>query len=166
MASRLLQDWRLAHPNQDKSATNVEFVLQRIDETIDYLKSLCPFPVGAIYASVSGANPSTLWVGTTWDAWGSGRVPVGVSTNDTDFNTVEKTGGAKTHTLTIAQMPSHDHAPPPGGHWSTGWHNGRRVGETTASYDGGVGNVLPTGGGEAHNNLQPYITCYMWRRLG
>ena len=42
-------------------------------------------------------------------AWGSGRVPVGINTSDSNFNTVEKTGGASTVTLTASQMPSHTH---------------------------------------------------------
>ena len=42
-------------------------------------------------------------------AWGSGRVPVGINTSDTNFSTVEKTGGSATVTLTASQMPSHTH---------------------------------------------------------
>lgn len=109
--------------------------------------------------SVSPTNPSTLF-GGTWVAWGSGRVPVGVNTSDSNFNTVEKTGGESTHTLTINEIPSHNHF--------TGiWH---RSGGSTAYYAPTTGNMTAqmgtsnTGGGYAHNNLQPYITCYMWKR--
>lgn len=66
------------------------------------------YPVGSIYMSVNNTNPSNLF-GGTWVAWGSGRVPVGVNTNDTDFNTVEKLGGNKNAKLTIDNIPSHDH---------------------------------------------------------
>ena len=45
------------------------------------------YPVGSIYLSVNSVNPSTLF-GGTWEAWGSGKVPVGVDTSDTDFDTV------------------------------------------------------------------------------
>ena len=82
-------------------------------------------PVGSIEINTSGKNPST-YIGGTWIAWGSGKVPVGIDTSDTNFNTVEKTGGAKTHThtqgdtgkatgntgsttLTTSQIPSHKH---------------------------------------------------------
>ena len=60
--------------------------------------------------SVNNVNPGTLF-GGTWVAWGEGQVPVGVNSNDTDFNTVEKTGGAKSVTLTSAQsgVPAHSH---------------------------------------------------------
>jgi hypothetical protein len=61
------------------------------------------YPVGSIYMSVKNTNPSTYF-GGTWVAWGTGRVPVGVNANDTNFATVEKTGGASTVTLTTAQM--------------------------------------------------------------
>lgn len=67
------------------------------------------YPVGSIYMSVNPTNPSSYF-GGTWVAWGAGRVPVGINTGDGNFNTVEKTGGASTVTLTEAQMPSHTHA--------------------------------------------------------
>lgn len=76
----------------------------------DYIQqfSATVYPVGSIYMSVNSTNPSTYF-GGTWVAWGSGRVPVGINTSDTNFSTVEKTGGASTVTLTTSQMPSHTH---------------------------------------------------------
>ena len=67
------------------------------------------YPVGSIYMSVNNTNPGTLF-GGTWVTWGAGRVPVSVNTSDGDFSTVEKTGGEKTHTLSINEMPSHKHS--------------------------------------------------------
>lgn len=58
--------------------------------------------------AVTSTNPATYF-GGTWVAWGSGRVPVGINTSDSNFNTVEKTGGASAVTLTASQMPSHTH---------------------------------------------------------
>ena len=58
------------------------------------------YPVGSIYLSVTNTNPSSKF-GGTWVAWGSGRVPVGVNSSDSSFNSVEKTGGSKTHNHTI-----------------------------------------------------------------
>lgn len=68
------------------------------------------YPVGTIHMTVDDANPGTIF-GGTWVSWGSGRVPVGVDTSDSDFDTVEETGGSKTHTLTAAQsgLPAHNH---------------------------------------------------------
>lgn len=83
------------------------------------------YPVGSIYMSVNNVNPSTLF-GGTWVAWGSGRVPVGVNASDAAFNTVEKTGGAKTHTLTAAQIPAHTHGY---------YRSGTSTGSTTLTID-------------------------------
>ena len=121
------------------------------------------FPVGSIYLSVVNTNP-TKWFGGTWELISQGRTLVGVDTNDADFNTVKKTGGAKTHTLSIAEMPSHNH--PRGanndGLWGTG---GDRftINNPNTGYSI-VWDSTFTGGGQAHNNLQPYFTCYIWCR--
>ena len=77
----------------------------------DYIESFSKaiYPVGSIYMSVNATNPSTYF-GGTWVAWGAGRVPVGINASDSNFNTVEKTGGAATVTLSASQIPSHTHA--------------------------------------------------------
>lgn len=119
------------------------------------------YPVGSIYMSVNSTNPSTLF-GGTWEAWGSGKVPVGVDSSDTSFNAAEKTGGEKTHTLTVDEIPSHTHGalfPVQGDSIKQG--SGAVVGEAISFESSTTG---ATGGGQAHNNLQPYITCYMWKR--
>lgn len=164
----------------------------------DYIQSLTSaiYPVGSIYMSVKSTNPSTYF-GGTWVAWGTGRVPVGVNSSDTNFSTVEKTGGASTVTLTTSQMPSHTHTftgssattGSNGAHthtinftkteWS-GSSSSRVVVDSkdytalsnskTASAGAHThtvtakGTNASTGGGGSHTNLQPYITCYMWKR--
>jgi hypothetical protein len=120
------------------------------------------YPVGSIYISTSNTNPAGLFGFGTWEIFGNGRVLVGVNESETEFNTVMKTGGEKTHALTIAEMPSHNH---------------KVDHDTLAMYgdgpqaNGGDGlapeatiSTQNTGGGQPHNNLQPYITVYMWRR--
>lgn len=101
----------------------------------------------------------------TWVPWGSGRVPVGIDTSQTEFKTVEKTGGAKTHILSVEEIPSHIHSV---GTWynsSTGaWGNAGANNEGT--YTEGAIATNSTGGNQAHNNMQPYITCYMFKRVG
>jgi len=114
-------------------------------------------PVGFIYISTVSTNPGT-YLGGTWTAFGTGRVLVGYNAADGDFNEVEKTGGAKTHTLTTDQMPAHTHTVPitrSGNYSSGGTSSGTTSAATTTS---------STGGGSAHNNLQPYIVVYMWKR--
>ena len=56
-------------------------------------------PVGAIHVSVTPTNPATTLGYGTWDAFGTGRVIVGVDVLDTDFDTVEETGGSKAATI-------------------------------------------------------------------
>jgi hypothetical protein len=120
------------------------------------------YPVGSIYLSVNSANPSTFF-GGTWEAWGSGRVPVGIDVSYFRHNTVEKTGGEKTHKLTVDEMPSHTHDIIGGCCSSvTAVPSGACVPGLYSSY---LGNCIrSTGGNGSHNNLQPYITCYMWKR--
>ena len=66
------------------------------------------YPIGAIYLSVSDINPSQ-WFGGTWELIAQGRTLVGVDTTQTEFNTVKKIGGEKTHVLTVAELASHTH---------------------------------------------------------
>lgn len=58
--------------------------------------------------NITGENPEN-YIGGTWIAWGSGRVPVGIDIDDSDFNAIEKIGGEKSHTLTADEMPPHKH---------------------------------------------------------
>ncbi len=125
---------------------------------------LAAHPVGSLFFTTASTNPSTLY-GGTWAAWGGGRTPVGVNAADASFNGVEKSGGAKTHTLTIDEMPSHTH--------DLSMRNGSVVNDYYGDPQGGTGAdatyrasayLAHTGGGQAHNNLQPYLTCYIWKR--
>jgi microcystin-dependent protein len=119
-----------------------------------------------------------------------GRVPVGRDATQTEFDTLGETGGAKTHTLTEAQMPSHTHIQDShnhtqnahahqfgyGGSNFNGWSAGTGFGSfinmlvgnsgvatqttiasTTATNIATTATNQNTGGGGAHNNLQPYI---------
>lgn len=116
------------------------------------------WPIGSIYISVVNTNPSQ-WFGGTWAAFGTGRCLVGVDTTQTEFNTVMKTGGEKTHKLTINEMPSHNHR--------LSFGQGNNSAGNPGVY-GTDSNAKPytegNGGDKPHNNLQPYITVYMWRR--
>lgn len=134
------------------------------------------YPVGSIYMSVNNVSPQSF-LGGTWVAWGAGRVPVGVDTSQSEFSTPEKTGGEKTHQLTQAEIPNHGHGQrlryggttraysyqSSGSHTATGY----TISDSSITTIGREPNQLYTdfsGNDEPHNNLQPYITCYMWKR--
>ena len=130
---------------------------------------LASHPVGSLFETTVSTNPGTLY-GGTWAAWGGGRTPVGVNTADTSFNTVEKTGGEKAHTLTVSELPSDIGTfnlllwenESPSGAFKLQRHNPNRNGVTGTEFGGAT--ISLEGGGQAHNNLQPYITCYIWKR--
>ena len=117
------------------------------------------YPVGSIYMNATNAtNPATLIGFGTWVAFGAGRVPVGIDSGDTAFDTAEETGGSKTHTLTVDELPAHTHSVPNSGSQNNSFDSGTTVGNDVTGTSGS------TGGGQAHNNLQPYIVVYMWKR--
>jgi|GEM_PF-2330073 len=119
------------------------------------------YPVGAIYISVVNTNPSTLF-GGVWTAFATGRTLVGVDTSQTEFNTIEKAGGATTHTLTVNEIPAHTHQI-----YNRNYHVAART-DVSLDIAGNHGSSMiasgATGGGLAHNNLPPYLTVYMWKR--
>jgi len=122
------------------------------------------YPVGSIYTSISSTNPATLLGVGTWAAFGAGRTLVGLDASQTEFDTVEETGGSKTHTLTEAEMPSHTHT-----YKYSDQDQVELIGSTITDISevdegGSTRTTNSTGGGSAHNNLQPYITVYFWKR--
>lgn len=117
------------------------------------------FPVGSLYFEVTGVNPNTTYGVGTWIAWGTGRVPVGVDPSQTEFATVELTGGEKTHQLTVDELASHAHQI--GGSQAFPITGG---GSTVLLDNASGNNSNNTGEDTPHNNLQPYITCYVWKR--
>lgn len=173
----------LSAQNMNNIEDGVEEALSLSEGNSDmwaYIRNLV-YPVGSIYMSVNNTNPSTLF-GGTWVAWGEGKVPVGVNTSDTDFNAVEKTGGAKTHShtnpstnataLTVNQIPSHTHSVQylaserGAGQYPSNLVNTGAGGQTltTSASGGSQGHTHGMGDTGASSSLQPYITCYMWKR--
>jgi hypothetical protein len=122
------------------------------------------YPVGSIYISVSSTNPSSLF-GGTWVAFASGRTLIGVDANQTEFDTVEETGGSKTKTLNTTEIPSHSHVIPDVRSATTGAAN--TLIARTADASSTAGNDVATGstgGGQAFSILNPYITVYFFKR--
>lgn len=149
-------------------------------------------PTGWLVADGSAVSRTTYAdlfsaIGTTYGAGNGsstfnlpnlkGKVPVGKDSADTSFDALGETGGAKTHTLTTSEMPSHNHtdsghshgasisAPYTSGSGGVTYgsgippHNGVSAGTWGGGISINTGNasISSTGGGGAHNNLQPYI---------
>jgi len=135
------------------------------------------YPVGSIYMNATdNTNPATLLGFGTWTAFGAGRVPVGINSGDTAFDTVEETGGSKdavlvshTHTAAVSD-PGHAH-----GYTRATTTSGLEAGphpvhpasvsDTTTTAVTNITVANSTEGVSATNaNLQPYIVVYMWKR--
>ena len=126
-------------------------------------------PVDSIIISVSSENPALAFGAGTWIAFGQGRILMGAGTSSADTNgqtitaTAGTTRGEFNHTLTSAEMPAHTHTfqkstafSGPGvlGMANNGANLNDAPAQTTAS----------AGSGGSHNNEQPSIVVYMWRR--
>ena len=121
------------------------------------------FPVGQIV--IKGDNEDySNWLGFTWERTAVGKVLVGIDSTDTDFNTIGKNGGEKTHTLTLQEMPKHTHDLAK--YWATEEGGNAAMGSNatgkSATNSNGIGN---TGNSQPHNNLQPYQVVAYWKRI-
>ena len=116
------------------------------------------YPVGSIYISTSSTfNPQTTW-GGTWSKIAEGQCLIQAGRN----YALGSTGGESTHTLTVSEMPNHDHAL---SHFR-GSRNIQHGGDFTSLITTGDTrySTQETGGGQAHNNMQPYLAVNIWKR--
>lgn len=130
------------------------------------------YRVGDLFLTTIATNPSN-YLGGKWELFGPGRCLVCVDTSQTEFNSVKKTGGAKTVSLTKSNLPNYDLI---GLKWSNNWAitldggtsgDGYKLAYEYRNYSPGQADgfkINSGGGNQAHNNLQPYITCYVWIR--
>lgn len=161
-------------PKSSVAPTEIEHLVNKeyVDGQVSSMMNLI-YPIGSIYMSVNNINPSTLF-GGTWVEWGAGKVPVGVDASDTDFDTVEKTGGHKdTQKHTHIQNQHRHRVSTRTSTYASGVQSAWRCITAPASTNGDYNQnsyseyATPTnqdyGTGDS-GNLQPYITCYMWKR--
>ena len=122
------------------------------------------YPVGAVYISANSTSPASLF-GGTWESIG-GRFLLGA---DATYE-AGSTGGEKDHTLTLNEIPSHNHK----GIFITGigmvWKGSYNTGTTYGVDTGEQGSdsifyTGPAGGDRAHNNMPPYLAVYIWKRV-
>lgn len=81
------------------------------------------FPVGAIYITAGNTNPGTF-LGGTWAQIAEGRTLIGVGTLSGNTYAAGATGGAASVSLTIGQMPAHDHGGATGAQSADHTHSG------------------------------------------
>lgn len=124
------------------------------------------WPIGSIYLSTTATNPATLLGFGTWAAIAAGRVLVGIDATQTEFDVLGETGGAKSRTLTMNELPAHTHTQQAQGS-TTAATTGTHVMTTTAT-GGSLRNVEATasaGTGAAFSTLPPYLVISIWQRM-
>lgn len=118
-------------------------------------KNFCPFPVNSLYLSLGSENPSTLWLGTTWQKQ-EGRFLLGSSGS----YALGATGGASTVQLAIANLPSHTHSASQSAHTHTQPTHGHKsqYSSDVGTSLGGVDNLLYTGSRGANYGASSGVT--------
>ena len=138
------------------------------------------YPVGSIYITTNGQNPGE-YLGGEWESYGEGRTIVGAGTG-TDSNNVQKvfeineTGGEYEHILTVNELASHRHNFLFRGNEYVGFGYGAASGgsghlnffsgsDEVSSSNPRNTTIQYNGGNQPHNNIQPYIVTYIWKRI-
>lgn len=111
------------------------------------------WPVGSIYLAYNHTNPATLF-GGSWT-----RITNAFLWATTAGGTIGLTGGEREVTLTVDQIPAHDHGGTYTNAGTARTHAWLASGGSSMGYD-----TVETGGGAAHNNMPPYIQVSVWRR--
>lgn len=130
------------------------------------------YPIGSIYMSINGTNPKEYY-GGEWEQI-EDKFLLACGTKHSNGST----GGEENHTLTINEMPSHTHTQNAHSHTIGSLARYTVNGSAVASVGDGYGNThnyktgnttatnKNTGGGQAHNNMPPFLAVYMWVRTG
>lgn len=121
-------------------------------------------PVGSIYITTSSMfNPATQW-GGTWEKTAAGRCLIGASS----AYPLGSTGGENTHSLSVQEMPKHQHATANG---APIWSQSDGYGSILANSSSGANKAnlassgtTYAGDSQAHNNMQPYLSVNIWKR--
>lgn len=119
------------------------------------------YPVGSIYMSVNSTSPATLFGGTWVQIKDTFLLACG-DTYSSDGNVATAQHGSATHTLTINEIPSHNHKT--GSRQTYGSGNAWGLVNYGSSGSAQDKNTSSTGGGQAHNNMPPYMAVYVWKR--
>ena len=145
-------------------------IKQSIDEINTEIQEIWDkiYPVGSIYMSVNSTNPKTLF-GGEWVSWGQGKFPIGVDPSDETghWDASDRTGGSLNKTLTIENLPPHTHqicAHTDVGYTANGGHDYPML--TDSNFLNESLLISYTGGAEPFDITPPFISVYMWKRVG
>ena len=145
------------------NATNLNNNFNYLNEQLSDIYNLI-YPIGSIIIKSDNKDYSN-YLGFTWERTLLGRVPVGIDSDDTDFNTIGKTGGEKTHQLTVDELP--EFKPTALVDTQTGSVTGSAIVYHPVTdgiwYSGDMFQTI--GGNQPHNNLQPYQVVAFWKRM-
>jgi len=153
---------------KNSNTTKAQVGLSNVDNTSDasltntIISTI--YPVGSLYTSTDATNPgTTLGIGT-WVAFGQGRVLVGKDSAGT-FSTAGDTMGTEAETLTVSQIPSHRHVKADKfGTAGTNYSDSSFWAQVNVNAGGSTQYTGYEGGGGSHNNIQPSVVVYMWKR--
>ena len=124
------------------------------------------YPVGSIYMSVNSTSPSTLF-GGTWE-----RLKDTFLLAAGDAYSAGATGGEAAHLLANDELPA-DMGSFSTINWNAAWNDTTGIVSTTIKTQdrtmptgdfAGISTYNLNGGGQAHNNMPPYLAVYMWKR--
>ena len=146
---------KAAATNAANSATEAKQAADRVPTLVDLLKAV--YPVGAFYISATATSPRTVFGFGTWTQIKDRFI---LAAGDT--YPAASSGGEATVTLTVEQIPPHNHGlkmcKGTGNFYSPPWGDGVEEAFPTTV-------VQDAGGGQAHNNMPPYLAAYIWQRI-
>lgn len=135
---------------------NLKAFKKKLDATSG--SAINAYPVGAVYISVNSTDPGELF-GGTWTRL-KDRFLLGAGTG----YAAGTTGGESVHRLTIDEIPAHNHTLRIVGNGEV--HSNIPATNTSWGHYQNIGDGINTaGGGQTHNNMPPYLTVYMWKRI-
>ena len=161
---------------QEQINDNKEDITELQNDVTNMFETLKPqlidffLPVGTIIQSEDDSfNPNTKYTGTTWVQI-EGKMIIGRDEDDNDFKTSGLTGGSKTHTQTLSEMPTHSHKLKPAnvndfaafGTQGTGYDAQQVAG--SRAYVQISTTTDQRGGGQAMNIMNPYEVANIWKR--